>query len=274
MPENPLISIITVVYNGAEHLEETIQSVLEQTYPHVEYIVVDGGSTDGSVEIIRSYDAAIDWWVSEPDKGIYQAMNKGLARASGDLINFLNADDYLLPESLKHVATACQEEQADVYYGNQLFLWEVNGERLHKRCIPNLQLMEKKMGLFHQACFVRRAVFEELGAFDESFSIAGDYEFMLRAFLAKSRFAHVNAYLSAFRLGGKSASYKRYIEGYRIQKRYQLPYGRLVLSSMVKMSVKKYIRDIVLKPLGVDAALTERRKALWRKSSEQELVIS
>ena len=274
MSDLPLISIITVVYNGADHLEETIQSVLGQSYPYVEYIVIDGGSTDGSVEIIQNYDAQISYWVSETDNGIYHAMNKGLTQASGDLVNFLNADDYLMPESLQHVSSAYGDEDADVYYGNQLFLWEINGERLEKRCIPNLQLMEKKMGLFHQACFVRRNVFEELGKFDESFSIAGDYEFMLRVFLSQCRFTHVNAYISAFRLGGASASYKRYLEGYRIQKRYHLPYGRLVLSSMVKMSVKKYIRDIVLKPLGVDEALTERRKALWRKSSDQELVIT
>ena len=94
--DKPLISIITVVYNGDKYLEETVQSVLSQTYDNVEYIIIDGASTDGTIDIIRKYEDQIDYWVSERDKGMYDAMNKGIDAASGELINFMNAGDRLI----------------------------------------------------------------------------------------------------------------------------------------------------------------------------------
>jgi len=114
-PGRPLISIVTVVYNGAKHLEQTILSVLKQSYPNVEYLIIDGGSTDGTLEIIRQYEEAIDYWISETDKGIYDAMNKGISLASGDYIVFLNADDWYERGAIESVAQniikSCTQER-------------------------------------------------------------------------------------------------------------------------------------------------------------------
>ena len=103
--DKPLISIITVVYNGEKYLEETIQSVINQTYDNVEYIIIDGGSTDGTVDIIKKYEDQIDYWVSEKDTGMYNALNKGFSCAQGDYLGWLNADDTLFPNAFKDINT-------------------------------------------------------------------------------------------------------------------------------------------------------------------------
>ena len=274
MIKSPLFSLITVVYNGARYLEETIQSVLQQDYQHIEYIIIDGGSTDGSLEIIKKYENQLTYWVSEPYDGIYHAMNEGIQQATGDLIGFLNADDYLLPGSLERVADRFVDTLAHIFYGNQLLVWESNGEQLSKKCVPNVHVMKKKMGIFHPASYVRRDVFSELGLFDESLKLAGDYEFMLRAYLSRYTFCYVDTLITAFRLGGRSSSFKVYLEGYRIQRRYRLPYSNRMLFSLIKRSLKYFVRNYVLKPLRIDIVMDEHRKEQWRSTSEREWVIS
>jgi glycosyltransferase involved in cell wall biosynthesis len=101
--KKPLITIITVVYNGEKHLEQTIKSVINQNYKNIEYIIIDGVSTDGTLDIIKKYEEYIDYWVSEPDEGIYDAMNKGIGLANGEFINFMNADDWFVDTKFKTV---------------------------------------------------------------------------------------------------------------------------------------------------------------------------
>lgn len=109
------VSIITVVYNGVKNIEQTIKSVLHQTYSNIEYIVIDGGSTDGSLDIIKKYSDSISYWVSEADKGIYDAMNKGISKATGDLIGIINSDDWYEPDAIMNMVTAYEENT--VLYG-------------------------------------------------------------------------------------------------------------------------------------------------------------
>jgi glycosyltransferase involved in cell wall biosynthesis len=127
---NTLISVIIVVYNSAQYIERAIKSVINQTYFHIDFIVIDGGSTDGTVDIIKSYSNYISYWKSEPDKGIYDAMNKGWKQAKGDYILYLGADDLLLPDGLKYLTE--NSENFDVVYGNAIYMHPGNIEKKQK----------------------------------------------------------------------------------------------------------------------------------------------
>ena len=175
-----LITIITVVLNGERYLEQTIKSVLSQNYPRIEYVVVDGGSADGTVDIIRRYASQIAWWVSEPDNGIAEAMNKGISHSSGKYLLFLHSDDYLLTADT--ITRAVEKMTSDkdlyafpIYYGSA-DRWRLRYSRGFTRWI------RFKTGFYHQGVFINRKLFERIGMYDTSFQIAMDYEFFLRAY--------------------------------------------------------------------------------------------
>lgn len=149
--ENPLISVITVVYNAAQTLEPTMLSVINQTYKNVEYIIIDGGSTDGTVDIIKKYEDKIAYWVSESDKGIYDAMNKGIDRATGEWINFMNAgDSFATQDVLCTVFERGHYNDIDIIYGN---VYLIGQKKVGK--IGNLNRIKYYMPFCHQSCFVR-----------------------------------------------------------------------------------------------------------------------
>lgn len=273
MNMNPVFSIVTVVYNGEAHLEQTITSVLEQDYPHIEYIIIDGGSVDRTCDLIKKYEDRIDYWVSEPDNGIYDAMNKGIRKATGTHISFLNADDYLIPGCLSKVAKYISETSADISYGNQMNIWEDEGDVLTRTCIPNVDVIEQKMGIFHPATFVKKSVFDTYGLFDESFAISGDYEFIVRVYAAGCSFSYLPTTVAAFRFGGASSSLSTYLEGLRVQWRYRLPYKRAMLVSLLKRAIKKGVHRFVLKPLGIAERRKQKQKLAWRNAENQELMI-
>lgn len=178
-PGAPLISIVTVVFNGAAHIGQTIASVLGQTYGNVEYIIIDGGSTDGTLDIVRKHEDRIDCWISEPDSGIYEAMNKGVRLARGELIGLLNADDFYEPDALERVA-ACFRESGipGIYYGDNFVLQEDLHLKYRHRASLQYWL---GMSIYHQAMFVHRDVYRQLDGYREEFRFAGDYDFLLRA---------------------------------------------------------------------------------------------
>lgn len=203
-PGIPLISVITVVFNGAEHLEEAMLSVLGQDYADLEYIIIDGGSTDGSLDIIKRYEDRIDYWVSEPDRGIYDAMNKGIAAARGELIGLLNADDRYEPGALKVVAAASADNPgAGIFYGNSYILQEDMGMRYKSYGSARFW---RGMGFPHQAMFVRRAVHNAIGTYDTNYRIAADYDLLLRAMANGILFSHLDAFLVSYRNTGLSGS--------------------------------------------------------------------
>jgi len=177
--DKPLITVVTVVYNGAEFLEETIKSVIEQTYDNVEYIIVDGGSTDGTLEIIKKYGHAIDYWVSEPDKGIYDAMNKGIDLGSGEWINFMNAGDFFYAsETLlkvfnsKNTFTGCH-----VIYGDHEVRYPNKRKIVKAGKVKNLW---KGSQFCHQSAFVRMSTHKKY-KFNLCKKIAADFEFFYKA---------------------------------------------------------------------------------------------
>jgi len=182
MPPNPdlLVTIITVVFNGANYIEQTIKSVLSQSYENIEYVIIDGGSTDATVDIIKKYSCAIDYWVSEPDEGIAHAMNKGIEVSTGDCLLFLHADDYLLNECVVQIAVSRMGDKCDIAAFNIIFQNAGRETECHSRNFN--YWLNFKTSLHHQGVFCSRVLFEKLGGFDKSYKVAMDYELWLRAY--------------------------------------------------------------------------------------------
>lgn len=179
----PLVSIVTVVYNGKDFLEQAILSVLGQTYDNVEYIIVDGGSTDGTLDIIRKYEDRIDSWVSEPDRGISDAMNKGIRLATGELIAHLHADDYYSdPSVLSSVCSAYLRHPDALWLTGGIEI--VDGNRNNLQEIPVRKYSYRKLirgnYILHPATFVTRRAFEKAGYFNEEYRYAMDYDLWIR----------------------------------------------------------------------------------------------
>jgi glycosyltransferase involved in cell wall biosynthesis len=198
------ISIITVNLNNKAGLEKTVQSVISQTCRDYELIVIDGGSADGSKDVIRQYEEQISYWVSEKDKGIYHAMNKGISVACGEYCYFLNSGDYLVNENLFQELFKF-DIYADIVSGNVLKIRK-NGKyqtirphdkpTLHKLCIHSLP---------HQASLIRRDLFNEIGLYNESFRIVSDFDFFLKALVIfQKSYQKVDLNFSYFNLEGIS----------------------------------------------------------------------
>ncbi len=178
--DNPLITIITVVFNGKDHIERTMQSVLRQTYNNVQFIIIDGGSTDGTVDLIRKYEAAIDYWISEPDSGLYDAMNKGITASNGSWLNFLNAGDVFHDDDvLQRIARETADAAAgyDLIYGDTLET-DQRGATFYR---TSRQPQYVTVGMFacHQSMFFS-ARSMRLFLYDTSYRVAADYHLVAR----------------------------------------------------------------------------------------------
>lgn len=201
----PTISVITPAFNQAEFIERTILSVLNQNYPKTEYIIIDGGSTDGTVDVIRKYESELAFWISEKDQGQTHAINKGLQRATGDLVAFQNSDDVYLPGAFWAVAQSyLQDPNADVFYGDFLHIDESDNVLDEQLLIPARLWIQVYLGpqIHNQAAFWKRSVHERVGFLDERYTFDMDYEFFSRLLAAGCRVRHINQYLGAFRHHG------------------------------------------------------------------------
>ena len=206
---NLKISVITAVFNRADTVAEALASVHSQSWPAVEHIVIDGGSTDGSLPILQAHGAQLAALVSEPDKGIYDALNKGIRRATGDVVGFLHADDlYETPESLAQVAAAFDDPAVDAVYGDLVYVRQEDPSKVVRywRAGPLMAgSLERGWMPPHPTFYVRRSVYERLGLFDTRFRIAADYESILRILgRGRARSAYVPQVLVRMRLGGIS----------------------------------------------------------------------
>jgi len=199
----PKISVVTINYNMGTSLAETIESVLGQSYPNLEYIIIDGGSTDKSIEIIRQYADRIVHWTSEPDSGRYHAMNKGVAAATGEWIIFINAgDSFRDPDVVSDVFLNDPHPDADLVYGHALRRYSQEGvERVIRA--QHITMLPLRMPCSHQSLFARRILLLE-HPFSLELSIAADHDFMLRAVMAGARFERVDRTISIFSTGGIS----------------------------------------------------------------------
>lgn len=203
------VSVITACYNAAETIEETIQSVLEQTDVDLEYLIIDGGSHDGTMEIVSRYRKQIAQLVSEKDGGMYFGLNKGIGLATGEVIAILNADDlYAGPTVLKQVVETFQKERSDTVYGNIKYVDRVNTSKVIRAWDSGVYERKKWLRGWmppHPAFFARKDCYTRWGLFDATFKSAADYELMLR-FLYKNLASscHLNADCVMMRMGGKS----------------------------------------------------------------------
>lgn len=182
----PRITIVTPSYNQGQFIEETIRSVLLQGYPNLEYIIIDGGSTDNSAEIIRKYEPWLAYWVSEPDQGQTHAINKGFSRASGDILAWLNSDDFYYPHTLHTIAnTFSLQKDAGLIYGTAAIV-NKDGQELSiyptRQIRPDVWRMQywKHWPVPQPAAFVSRTAYDDLGGLDESFNFSLDYEWFNR----------------------------------------------------------------------------------------------
>ena len=198
------ISIITINLNNKAGLEKTILSVIQQTSTDFEYIVIDGGSNDGSIDVINQYADKITYWVSEQDNGIYNAMNKGIAKATGEYCLFLNSGDYLYDNNVLNKFINADPIE-DIVYGNIIFDYgEYQNLGLSPTKITLVHLMRDT--LWHPASFIKLELFDKIGLYNESFQIAGDYDFFLKALiLYNCSNRHVNITISVYNLLGISS---------------------------------------------------------------------
>lgn len=195
----PLISIITTVYNGEKYIESTILSIINQSYKNIEYIIIDGGSKDGTLDIIKKYQDKIAYWKSEPDNGIYDAFNKGIKIAKGQLIGIIGADDWLEKDAIIKIAKCYKD--FTVIYGDVRY-WD-QGTKGRKTNSNHIRMREG-MTVAHPTVFVPKSIYEKYGLFNQQFMIAGDYDFVLRLFVNKISFYKINEVLVNMRKGGIS----------------------------------------------------------------------
>ncbi|GHT32682.1 glycosyl transferase [Bacteroidia bacterium] len=181
------ITVITVAFNNRAGLEKTLQSVVSQDYLDLEYIVIDGGSTDGSVEVIKQNETYITQWISEKDSGIYNAMNKGISRATGDWLCFLNGGDVFVNDQvLSQVADALSNTDAEIVYGNHIV--EKDGEQIEVTAKEPCNLHH--IWFCHQSAFVRLPLLQKFG-FDERHKFSADFKFFKQCYYDKRRFQHL-----------------------------------------------------------------------------------
>lgn len=205
------ISIVTVAYNASKTIEQTIQSVLGQTYSNIEYIVIDGGSSDGTQEIIEKYSDKIAYYSSEKDGGIYFGMNKGVEKCSGEYIGLLNADDvYYDSEVIESVAKKLVESKTDALYGDLLYVEETDLSKVVRRWISGKYDRRNFLKGWmppHPTFFIKKSAYEKFGTFNTQFRFAADYELMLRMlFKHKLSAVYLNQTLIKMRVGGVSNS--------------------------------------------------------------------
>jgi len=197
----PLVSIITVVYNCEQTIERTILNIISQDFENYEFIIVDGGSNDNTLSILKKYENQITKWVSEPDKGIYDAMNKGVKMANGKWINFMNAGDEFAIRNFNSLFETMQNEEYGVIYGDVIIKKE-EGSFLLDKARP-LDEMNYLLNFCHQSSFVRRKILLD-NPFSLKYKISSDYDFFLKIFIKNYKFSYINEPISIFELGGIS----------------------------------------------------------------------
>ncbi|OKS89489.1 glycosyltransferase family 2 protein [Mucilaginibacter polytrichastri] len=218
----PKLSIITIVYNNVRDIERTLQSIIRQTYSNIEYLVIDGASNDGTLEILNRYKQHISKLISEPDRGIYDAMNKGLALAKGDYVLFMNSgDEIYAPDTVANIFASAPD--ADIYYGETEMINDAGeslGRRRHKAPEKfTWHDFKYGMSISHQAIYIKRSLTEP---YDGRYALSADIDWILKAARKAKRIVNVQQYVAKYLVGGMSKKKHRQslVERFNIMKEY------------------------------------------------------
>lgn len=237
MEEQKLVSIITVCFNSEKTIRRTIESVRNQSYQNIEYIIIDGNSTDNTLSIIKEYEPVFQerlTVISEPDSGIYDAMNKGITLAEGEMIGIINSDDFYEPDAVEQIMQHAKEKKYQICYGEVRILKNNIEDSV---IIYSHHFLEDRM-IGHPSCFVSKAVYEKYGLYNTCYKSAADYEFMLRVSARKEvTFTPVYFIIANFCLGGISGTTAGYLDKIRM------------LRDKGKMSNMHYIILVVVEKL-------------------------
>jgi glycosyltransferase involved in cell wall biosynthesis len=242
----PLISLITVVYNGVKTIEQTIQSVINQNYKNIEYIIIDGGSTDGTLDIIKKHEEYITEWISEPDKGLYDAMNKGISKANGEIIGMINSDDWYELNTVELIVEAYRKNPEKKIFHGDIFEILENGIKRIRRFNPSkFKFLYYAMTYNHPTMFVHKDVYK-IHLYNNNLKSHSDYQFVLEAFLRdRSQFNYLSIPLSNFRLGGVSAQMNFWEVSkalFNIRRNSGFSIYSVVFSFLLMSAVKTYTR--------------------------------
>jgi glycosyltransferase involved in cell wall biosynthesis len=245
--DKPLVSIITVCLNSEKTIEQTIQSVINQTYPNIEYIIIDGKSTDGTLDIINKYKDKISILVSEKDKGIYNAMNKGLTQATGEVIYFLQSDDYLFNDSVieRVMDEFIKYPETQIIYGDLVVAMKNRNYVASYKRITNYYYLYRR-GISQQAIFANRAVFAKTGLFDERYNICADYDWFLKCLIKYNiKSKYIGEIITVFSGLGASSVYDTSKESEAIKNKYFTKKYFVIWKLIAKISQLMYSSKIL-----------------------------
>ncbi len=264
MENNPKISVITVCFNAIDSIENTIRSVLSQTYSNIEYIIVDGGSSDGTVDIIKKYDGKIANWISEKDHGIYDAMNKGILMSTGEWINFRNCGDtFSTKDALSKIFEVPVDNSVSVLHGDCFFVSKFDYIRLVPPVVKNVNCFQFEMPVFHIASFIRRSLHQSM-LYDLSYRASADYDFFYKCCKQGLLFEYRPVAVSVFAMDGYTSIHKGVTirENRRLQGKYTTMIDKILTEIMIKkIEFVDYIKNVVSK----HSKLVRKHQLLNRK---------
>jgi glycosyltransferase involved in cell wall biosynthesis len=263
-----LVSVVTAVFNGDRYIRETILSVLDQSYENIEYIIIDGGSTDGTLDILREYDYAIDYWISEPDFGISDAFNKGINLSTGKIIGLINADDWYSPDAIKIIAENHAVYPQHILHGNIQFWTDQNTKAYI--FYGNDSLLPYRASMNHPTVFVPREIYENVGLYSIKYKMAMDIEWLGRAKKQGVLFFHVGMVLANMRRGGISDHnwLASYLESMKARHELKVPiiYNTFLFFQAIVLTASRKI----LERLGFDGVIRFYRNkfSIGKKNNE------
>jgi len=253
--KEPLVTIVTPSYNQAQFITETIESILSQTYKNIEYIVVDGGSTDGTVGILKSYEDKRVKWISERDDGQSDAINKGFRMAKGEIIGWINSDDLLMPYTVEKIVEAFKDEEVGLVYGNTLIIDETgNFVKEYKPGEITLErLLKIDQSVPQPGSFYRKRFVDLAGGLNKQLNFVMDYDLFIRL-IKISKAVYVPIPLAKFRLHSRSKTFnfsatKSVIEAYKVSRKYGAPLFSPLNFKRTKALIKAIVKRILGMPL-------------------------